>query len=174
MRNATRDIGHRSLRRGHALFLAAVLSAALGSVLAPGAHAAAPQPASTTIPDSTFGEGGTKQSVLNDNRELMVEVFRDKSGIIREQHENAGGGEEYWGFFFQDGSSSSSWGGGIIAVRPMERPAGRWELRVYSPGNLTLKEASFLSRDELDSEFAHWHTQMREWVNGFIRTQGAQ
>jgi hypothetical protein len=152
----------------------AQLSVALGSALSASAYAAAPQPTSTTIPDSTFGEGGTKQSVLNDNRELLVEVFRDKSGIIREQHENAGGGEEYWGFFFQDGSSSTNWGGSIIAVRPMERPANRWELRVYSPGNLTLKEASFLSRDELDSEFAHWHSQMRAWVNGFIRTQDTQ
>jgi hypothetical protein len=165
MPNGTRHI------RSRAPWLNAALVAAALLCTAPIPLIAAEQPASTTVPDSTFGEGGTRQSVTNERRELVVEVWRDKNGIIREQHENAGGGEEYWGFFFQDGSSSSNWGGGIIAVKPMERPAGRWELRVYSPGNLTLKEASFLTREELDTELAHWRGQMRGWVNNFVRAQ---
>jgi hypothetical protein len=160
--------GHRHIRNRAARVGGAALAVAL--VLA-GFALAAEQPTSTTVPDAAFGEGGTRQSVLNERQELVVEVWRDRDGIVREQHENAGGGEEYWGFFFQDGSSSSNWGGGIIAIRPMERPAGRWELRVYSPGNLTLKEASFLTREELESELAHWRGQMRGWVNNFIRGQ---
>ena len=38
-------------------------------------------------------------------------------------------------------------------------------------GNVTIKEYGFLTKAELDTEFAHWHDQMRGWINGFIRAQ---
>ena len=31
--------------------------------------------------------------------------------------------------------------------------------------------AALITKAELDTEFAHWHDQMRGWVNGFIRGQ---
>jgi hypothetical protein len=44
-------------------------------------------------------------------------------------------------------------------------------MTVYGTGDITLKEYAFLTREELDREFAHWHDQMRGWVNGFLRQQ---
>jgi hypothetical protein len=149
------------------LTLCAVLLAPFASA----AFAAEQPPTSTTAPDDRYGAGGSKETVTNAERQLIAEIWRDGAGIVREQHELPGGGEEYWGFFFQDGSSSSDWGGSIIAIRPMARPEGRFEMRVYAPGNLTLKEYSFLTKEELMREFTHWHRQMQGWVNGFIRGQ---
>jgi len=34
--------------------------------------------------------------------------------------------------------------------------------------HLTIKDYGFLTKAELDTEFAHWHDQMRGWINGFI------
>jgi len=144
---------------------------ALALLVAPCALAQTPQtPASTTVPDNTYGEGGTKQSLSNAQSQPLAEIFRDRNGIIREQHEWADGGDEYWGFFVGDGSSSYQWGG-AIAVRPIGGPAGRWTMTIYGTGNVTLKEYGFLSKAELDREFAHWHSQMRGWINGFLRQQ---
>jgi hypothetical protein len=152
--------------------MAAVLlltAIAIGPALVIGASAlAAEEQASTVIADITYGEGGTKQTVSNAQHELLAEVWRDKTGIVREQFEADGGGAEYWGFFFGEGGSTSDWRGSAIAIKPMERPSGRWEMWVYGPGNTTLKEYSYLSREELEREFAYWHIQMRSWVNGFL------
>lgn len=130
---------------------------------------AAEAQSSIVIADITYGEGGTKQTVSNAQHQLVGEVWRDKSGIVREQFEPDGGGAEYWGFFFGEGGSTSDWRGSAIEITPMERPSGRLEMRVYGPGSTTLKEYSYLSRDELETEFAYWHSQMRSWVNGFLR-----
>lgn len=148
-----------------------MVGSAIGALVGSSHALAAELATSSTIADSTFGEGGTKESLTNEKHEVLIEIWRDRNGITRERYEAPGGGEQYWGFYFQDGSSSSDWGGSLIAVWPMERPQGRWEMRVYAPGSLTLKEYSFLSREELDREFAYWHGQMRGWVNGFIRAQ---
>jgi len=136
-----------------------------------GGSAFAAEPASrntsTTIPDDTFGAGGTKESLANDKHELIAETWRDKNGFIRERFEFGDDGVQIWGFFQGEGQGTSEWGG-TIAVKPMPRPAGRWDMTIYGPGFVTLKEYSFLSRDELDKEFGYWHRQMRNWVNGFI------
>lgn len=132
-------------------------------------HAFAAEPtASTTIPDNTYGEGGTKQSLSNDKRELLAEVWRDKSGIIREQFELDGDGSQFWGFFVGEGTSAYSWGG-AISIRPIGGPTARWQMTIYGTGNVTIKEYGFLDKAELDTEFAHWHSQMRGWINGFLR-----
>ena len=44
-------------------------------------------------------------------------------------------------------------------------------MTIYGTGNVTIKEYGFLTKAELDTEFAHWHDQMRGWINGFIRAQ---
>jgi len=131
------------------------------------AHAAEPT-ASTTIPDDTYGEGGTKQSLTNDKRELMAEVWRDKMGMIREQFELDTDGTQFWGFFVGEGTSAYSWGG-AIEIRAIGGPTARWQMTIYGSGNVTIKEYGFLDKSELDTEFAHWHDQMRGWINGFIR-----
>src|SRR5262245_31734095 len=116
---------------------AAVVGPALvGPALALTAEATA----GAAVPDDTYGEGGTKQQFSNAARQVLVEVWRDTNGIIREQHETPPGGDEYWGFFFRDGSTTSEWGGSGIEIHPMERPAGRWTMTVYAPGNSILRE----------------------------------
>jgi len=121
----------------------------------------------TTVADDTFGAGGTKESLSNEKHELIAETWRDKSGFIRERFEFGDEGVQIWGFFQGEGQGTSEWGG-TITVKPMPRPAGRWDMTIYGPGFVTLKEYSFLSREELDKEFGYWHRQMRNWVNGFI------
>jgi len=131
-------------------------------------YAFAAEPAtSTTVPDNTYGEGGTKESFSNDKKELIAETWRDKNGYIRERFEAAADGAQYWGFLQGEGLSTSEWGG-TIAIRPLARPAGRWEMTIYGPGYVTLKEFGFLDKTDLDREFTHWRLQMRVWVNGFI------
>ena len=130
--------------------------------------AAAPAPAGTTIPDATYGEGGTKESVSNDQHVLLGEIWRDKNGIIREQVELDADGAQYWGFFIGEGTSTYAWGG-AIAIRPIGGPNARWQMTIYGTGTVTVKEYGFLTKDELDTEFAHWHSQMRGWINGFLK-----
>lgn len=132
------------------------------------AAASAAEPASTTIPDDTYGEGGTHQTVVNDKHELIREIFRDKAGMIREQFEREADGTQLWGFFIGEGTANYNWGG-AIAIKPISGPAGAWTMTVYGTGTVTIKEYGFLSKAELDTEFAHWHSQMRGWINGFIR-----
>ena len=133
-----------------------------------GGHAFAAEPAtSTTIPDDTYGAGGTKESLSNEKHEVLTETWRDKNGYIRERFELAADGAQYWGFLQGEGLSTSEWGG-TIAIRPLARPAGRWEMTIYGPGFVTLKEFGFLDKADLDREFTHWRLQMRVWVNGFI------
>ena len=160
---------HRA--NGFATWSAAIAAVLLlTSIVIGGAPAlAAEEQSSTIVADLTYGEGGTKQTVSNAQHELLAEVWRDRTGIVREQFEADGGGAEYWGFFFGEGGTTSDWRGSAIAIRPMARPSGRWEMWVYGPGNTTLKEYSYLSREELEREFAYWHIQMRSWVNGFLR-----
>ena len=125
----------------------------------------------TSAPDSTYGEGGTKQTFLSPANELRGEVWRDATGMIREQHELDGSGEQFWGFFIGEGTAAYNWGG-AIAIKPISGPSGAWTMTVYGTGTVTIKEYGYLSKAELDTEFAHWHDQMRGWVNGFIRAQG--
>ncbi len=143
----------------------ALLSAAF---LAFSLAASAAEPTSTTIPDDTYGAGGTKQQVTNDKHVLVGEVWRDKAGMIREQFEQDGDGSQFWGFFVGEGTATYSWGG-AIAIRPIGGPAARFQMTIYGTGDVTIKEYGFLTRAELDTEFAHWHDQMRGWINGFIR-----
>ena len=127
---------------------------------------------STTIADGTYGEGGTKQSVSNGKHELVGEVWRDKNGIVREQFELAAGGEQFWGFFNGDGTGEpSAWRRSMIAIRPMARPAGRWEMWVIGTDDTPIKEMSTLTRAELDTEFVQWRDQLRIWVNTARRRQ---
>ena len=129
---------------------------------------AAEQLTGTSVPDATYGEGGTKQSLSNDKHELLAEVWRDRSGIIREQFELDGDGSQFWGFFVGEGTATYSWGG-AIAIKPIGGPAARWQMTIYGTGDVTIKEYGFLTKAELDTEFAHWHSQMRGWINGFLR-----
>ena len=147
-----------------AFFSAALLAFALA------AASAAEPTASTTIADDTYGEGGTKQQVTNDKHELVGEVWRDKMGMIREQFELDGDGTQFWGFFVGEGTASYNWGG-AIEIRPIGGPTARFQMTIYGTGNVTIKEYGFLTKVELDTEFEHWHTQMRGWINGFIRAQ---
>jgi hypothetical protein len=126
--------------------------------------------AGTSQPDSTYGEGGTKETYVSAANELRAEVWRDANRVIREQHEVEAGGDEFWGFFIGEGTAAYNWGG-AIAVRPIGGPAAAWQMTVYGTGNATIKEYGFLTKAELDTEFAHWRNQMRGWVNGFIRAQ---
>ena len=152
----------------------------LGLAVAPGgplrslvASALAAEPTdSVTIPDDTYGEGGTRQSVSNGKHEVVGEVWRDKNGIVREQFQVAGGGEQLWGFFNGDGTGQpSDWRRSLIAIRPMERPAGRWEMWVVGVDDTPIKEWSTLTRAELDTEFTQWRAQLRIWVNTARRRQ---
>ena len=59
----------------------------------------------------------------------------------------------------------------MIAIRAMDRPAGRWEMLVIGADDTTIKEMSTLTRAELDAAFAHWHAQLRLWVNTARRRQ---
>ena len=145
----------------------ALLAAPLAFALALAASAAEPT-ASTTVADDTYGEGGTKQSLTNDKRELMAEVWRDKTGMVREQFELDADGTQFWGFFVGEGTASYNWGG-AIEIRPIGGPTARFQMTIYGTGNVTVKEYGFLDKSELDIEFAHWHSQMRGWINGFIR-----
>ena len=121
---------------------------------------------SVTVPDDTYGEGGTKQSVSNTKHELVGEVWRDKNGIVREQFELSAGGEQFWGFFNGDGTGNpADWRRSMIAIRAMTRPAGRWEMWVIAADNNPIKELSTLSKAELDAEFTKWRAQLRLWVN---------
>ena len=127
---------------------------------------------STTVADDTYGEGGTRQSVSNAKHEVVGEVWRDKNGIVREQFEETAGGAQLWGFFNGDGTGQpSDWRRSLIAIRPMERPAGRWEMWVVGVDDTPIKEWSTLTRAELDSEFAQWRAQLRIWVNTARRRQ---
>ena len=113
---------------------------------------AATEPTSVTIADDTFGEGGTRQSFSNAKHEVNAEVWRDKNGIVREQFEIAAGGEQLWGFFNGTGEGEpASWRRSMIAVRPMDRPSGRFQMWVIAADNSILKEMSTLSKDELDT-----------------------
>jgi hypothetical protein len=121
-----------------------------------------------SAPDSTYGDGGTKETFLDSSNVLRAEIWRDANGMIREQHEIDGSGEQFWGFFIGEGTASYNWGG-AIAIKPISGPSGAWTMTVYGTGTVTIKEYGFLTKAELDTEFAHWRTQMRGWVNGFIR-----
>ena len=150
---------------------AALLALALLSTpQAAAAPAPSPELTSTVVPDATYGDGGSKQSVSNAARELVAEIWRDKNREIREQHEQETDGAQLWVFFVGEGSSTYSWGG-AIEIKPIGGALGRWTMTVYGTGDITLKEYAFLTREELDREFAHWHDQMRGWVNGFLRQQ---
>ena len=83
------------------------------------------------------------------------------------------GGEQFWGFFVGEGTAAYTWGG-AIAIRPIGGPAGRWQMTIYGTGNVTVKEYGFLTKAELDTEFAHWHSQMRGWINGFLRQRASR
>ena len=131
---------------------------------------AAEQLTGTSAPDATYGEGGTKQTFVDAANALKGEVWRDKSGMIREQHELESGGDEFWGFFIGEGTAAYNWGG-AIAIKPISGPSGAWTMTIYGTGNVTIKEYGFLTQVELDTEFAYWRGQMRGWVNGFIRAQ---
>jgi len=145
---------------------AALLALALLAAPAP----AAEQLTGTSVPDATYGEGGTKQTFVNPTNQLRGEVWRDATGMIREQHELDGSGEQFWGFFIGEGTAAYNWGG-AIAIKPISGPSGAWTMTVYGTGTVTIREYGFLTKAELDTEFAHWHDQMRGWVNGFIRAQ---
>jgi len=142
---------------------------ALALLAAPFAFAQAPAPAS--VPDSTYGEGGTKESVENDKHEVIAETWRDERGIVREQFERDPDGTQYWGFYNGDGVDVSAWRQSMIAVHPMTRPQGRWRFLVIGPGEHTVKELSTITRAELDIEFDYWHTQLRNWVRNAQRQQ---
>jgi hypothetical protein len=151
---------------------AALVALALLAVPIAAAPARQPDTTSTTVPDDTFGEGGTRQSFSNGKYEVTAEVWRDRNGIVREQFEVGAGGEQLWGFFNGDGSGKpSDWRKSVIAIRPMARPAGRWEMWVIAADDSTIKEMSTLTRAELDTEFAYWHAQLRLWVNTARRRQ---
>jgi hypothetical protein len=45
-------------------------------------------------------------------------------------------------------------------------------MTIYGTGSVTIKEYGFLTKAELDTEFALWRTQMRGWVNGFVPKPG--
>jgi hypothetical protein len=165
------------MTRTKALLICSAALVSLALLAAPAAHSlfgasafAAEQLTGTSIPDATYGEGGTKETFSNAASELRGEVWRDKNGMIREQHEVDAGGEQFWGFFVGEGTSAYSWGG-AIAIRPIGGPAARFQMTIYGTGDVTVKEYGFLTKAELDTEFAHWHDQMRGWVNGFIRQQ---
>ena len=147
---------------------AIVLASAACLAFALNIASAAEQPTSTLVADETYGAGGTMQRLTNDKNELVGEVWRDKTGMIREQHELETSGEQFWGFFIGEGTASYNWGG-AIAIKPISGPAGAWTMTIYGTGTTTIKEYGFLTKAELDTEFAHWHSQMRGWVNGFIR-----
>ena len=149
-----------------ATLLALILLFAIASPLP-----AAEQLTGTSAPDSTYGEGGTKQTFVDAANALKGEVWRDKTGMIREQHELETGGDEFWGFFIGEGTAAYNWGG-AIEIKPISGPAGAWTMTIYGTGNVTIKEYGFLTQAELDTEFAYWRGQMRGWVNGFIRAQG--
>ena len=127
---------------------------------------------STTVADDTYGEGGTRQSFSNVKHELTAEVWRDKNGIVREQYETGAGGEQYWGFFNGTGEGEpKNWRKSVLAIRPMARPPGRFELLVLAADDSTIKEMSTLTKSELDTEFEYWHAQLRLWVNTARRRQ---
>ena len=126
----------------------------------------------STVADATYGEGGTRQTVENDKHELVGEVWRDKNGIVREQFEVTGGGAQLWGFFNGTGEGlPADWRRSLIAIRPMERPAGRWEMWVVGVDDTPIKEMSTLTRAELDAQFTQWRDQLRLWVNTARRRQ---
>jgi hypothetical protein len=139
--------------------------------------AAAPAPSadettSVTVADDTYGEGGTRQSFSNVKHELTAEVWRDKNGIVREQFEVGPAGEQFWGFFNGTGEGEAkSWRKTVLAIRPMPRPAGRFEMLVVAADDSTIKEMSTLTKAELDTEFEYWHAQLRLWVNTARRRQ---
>ena len=121
----------------------------------------------TSIPDSTYGDGGTKQTILDSQNTLKGEVWRDATGMIREQHEVEPSGEQFFGFFIGEGTAAYNWGG-AIAIKPISGPTGAYTMTIYGTGTVTIKEYGFLTKAELDTEFAYWRSQMRGWVNGFI------
>jgi len=148
-------------------FTAAFLLALSAAPVGGGCAFAAQTVNITTVPDDTYGPGGTKESVLNDKREVVAEIWRDKNGYLREQFATNDTGVQYWGFLQGEGLNTSEWGG-TIEIRRLPRPIDRWEMTIYGPGYVTLKEYGLLSKEDLDREFEHWHHQMRVWVNGFI------
>jgi hypothetical protein len=150
--------------------LAAALLA-LALLVSPAAAPAAEPLTGTSAPDATYGAGGTKETFVSAANELRGEVWRDANGVIREQHELDGSGEQFWGFFVGEGTAAYNWGG-AIAIRPIGGPVGAYTMTVYGTGNVTIKEYGFLSKAELDTEFAHWRDQMRGWINGFLRQPG--
>jgi hypothetical protein len=150
--------------------LAAALLA-LALLVSPTPTQAAETLTGSSVPDATYGEGGTKVTFLDAANALKGEVWRDANGMIREQHELETGGEQFWGFFVGEGTAAYNWGG-AIAIRPIGGPVGAYTMTVYGTGNVTIKEYGFLSKAELDTEFAHWRDQMRGWINGFLRQPG--
>lgn len=153
---------------------AALISLALLVAPVPAAPAPADSATSTTVPDDTFGEGGTRQSFSNDKHEVMAEVWRDGRGIVREQFEISDGGAQLWGFFNGTGEGEpSTWRRSLIAIRAMDRPQGRFQMWVIAADESIVKELSTLSKAELDSEFEYWHAQLRLWVNTARRRQEA-
>jgi hypothetical protein len=152
------------------LFIALLLSpisAAPESTTAPNTEST-----SITVADDTYGEGGTRQSFSNAKHEVHAEVWRDKNGIVREQSEITPGGERLWGFFNGTGEGPpASWRRSMIAIRPMDRPQGRFQMWVIAADESIFKEFSTLSKAELDTEFDYWHAHLRLWVNTARRRQ---
>jgi hypothetical protein len=81
-------------------------------------------------------------------------------------------GEQFWGFFNGTGEGEAkSWRKTVLAIRPMPRPPGRFEMFVIAADDSTIKELSTLTKAELDTEFEYWHAQLRLWVNTARRRQ---
>ncbi len=152
-----------------ALVLFALAAAPIAAQPAPKSNA---EMTSVTIPDDTFGEGGTRQSFSNDKHEVRAEVWRDKLGIVREQFELSEGGAQLWGFFNGTGEGEpATWRKSMIAVRAMDRPSDRFQMWVIAADDSVIKELHTITRAELDTEFEYWHVQLRLWVNTARRRQ---
>ena len=108
----------------------------------------------SSVPDATYGEGGTKETFLDAANALKGEVWRDRNGMIREQHELDGSGEQFWGFFIGEGTAVYNWGG-AIAIKPIGGPAAAWTMTIYGTGTVTIKEYGFLDRKSTRLNSSH-------------------
>lgn len=118
----------------------------------------------TTIPDSTYGPGGTRESDSGADFRLTKEAVRDSTGRVRENIDFGANGTETSGFFDSGGRAV-----GVINVVPVN---GGWQLSVTGFGpnvsDRTLELKTAATKEALENDTAFWKSQLRFWSTGNI------
>ena len=116
----------------------------------------------TTVPDSTYGAGGAKESVSLPDYRLTKEAVRDSTGRVRENVDFGAGNQETRGFF--DGQ------GRAVGTINLVQVNGTWQLTVIGFGptgmDSSLETKTAATKEALENNSAYWQSQLRFWSTG--------